>query len=121
MEQIVELPVPPPPTLTFSGWFDACGSQLIRFVVDFLSSVSPGNLVTVGSTVVQSSYLDFTVASWEKVILSCVPVPPQARYVLFAVVLPGDFMMDDASVTCDPCTVPVQPTTWGRIKSLYRN
>ncbi len=117
LTQLIRLPDPPPATLTFSAWFDACGSRQVVLTLLFLSD----RTTPINDTVGIGSFLDPTVGTWEKVTFSCVAVPPGAQYVWCEVSFPEGVVMDDASVTCDPCTVPVQPTTWGRIKSLYRN
>ncbi len=115
--QAVQLPVPPPATLAFSGWFDACSGGTATVTLSFYETRQRYTVLGHQTTTLS---VDAVAGSWEPLGTSCVAVPPQAGYALLAITIPGGIYVDDLSLTCDACTVPVKPTTWGLIKALYR-
>ena len=125
--QAVDVSTGPPAIITFSAWFNTCAAGAgvtVGVAIRTFNSANgwPTSTLYVPATIT----LDANPNSWEKASLDCLAIPADTKWILAEVfqanataITPAG--VDDVELLFDPhCPVPVQPTTWGSVKALYR-
>lgn len=124
--QAVDVTAGPPAVVNFRAWANTCASAPgVTVGLDIRTFNSANGWPTHTMVVSTSIQLDADVNTWEQVVLDCVQIPADTEWILAQVFLanataggtPAYF--DDVTLEFDHCIVPVAPTTWGAIKSLY--
>lgn len=126
--QAVDVTSSPPAFVSLSAWSNTCiagAGSVVGVAIRTFSSANgwPSHTLYVN----QNLTLDGDTSTWQEVAMECVAIPAGTQWIVAEVYLanttsngiPAAF--DDVELVLDPhCSVPTQPTTWGKVKSLYR-
>ncbi|MDZ4805779.1 MAG: hypothetical protein SGI90_13045 [Candidatus Eisenbacteria bacterium] len=123
--QAVDVSAGPPTLVSLRAWGNTCAlSPGATIGVDIRTFNSPNGWPTHTLLVNNVLGLDADAGTWQQVVVNCVAIPVDTKYILAQVFLVNSTAggvpayIDDVELIFDHCPTPIEGATWSRIKSL---
>lgn len=125
--QMVDVTGNPPGAVTVSMWATSCaisGAPNVGVEIRTYNSINgwPNHTSLTNANL----NLDLDADTWQQVSIPCALIPPDTEWIMVHLYLVNataagvPAYIDDVTLGLDACPTPVEPTTWGNIKSLYQ-